>query len=59
MTLNDIHVRAVNGDRRIRVIGRMRGYWYEDRVLNFVSEYGHCECTVIEETNEMITVKID
>ena len=57
-TLNDVHKKCVNGDRMIRIIGVVRGYWYEDRVLDVMNEYGHRECTVIDENDVMITVRV-
>ena len=59
LTLDEVHERAVNGDRRLRIIGVVRGYWYEDRVLEVMNKYGHRGCTVTDETDEMITIRMN
>ena len=57
-TLNEIHKRCVHGDRKLRVIGRCNGYWYEDHVLDFVGDHGNDEIQIMDEDDEMVTVKL-
>ena len=57
-TLNEAHERCVDGDRILRIQGELKGYWYEDHVLDYVSEHGNDDIWITDETDEMVTVVI-
>ena len=57
-TLNEAHERCVNGDRKLRVIGRCCGYWYQDHVLDFVNDYGNKKIRIVGEDDAMVTVQL-
>ena len=58
ITLDEIHARAVDGDRKLRIKGQCNGYWYEDHVLDYVGDHKNDKCVVVDETDEMITVEV-
>jgi len=58
ITLDEVHARAVDGDRKLRIIGAETGYWYEDHILDYVGAHKYSECAIVNETDEMITVEV-
>ena len=57
-TLNEAHERCVDGDRILLIQGELKGYWYEDHVLDYVNEHGNDDIWITDETDEMVTVVI-
>ena len=57
-TLNEAHESCVDGDRILRIQGELKGYWYEDHVLDYVSKHGNDDIWITDETDEMVTVVI-
>ena len=58
LTIREAHERCVDGDRIFRVIGQVKGYWYEDQVLDYVREYGFMNCAITDETDEIVTAML-
>lgn len=58
MTINEAHMRATAGDRMLRIKGHCTGLWYQDHILEFVSEHKDDECRVLLENKQLITVEL-
>lgn len=58
MTLDMAHSMAVIGDRKITIRGEISGKWYEDHILDYLSEHRDDEVEVVhEDTDEIVVIK--
>lgn len=58
LTLNEAHELCVKGDRILRIPGELKGRWFEDHVLDYVSKHEIDDIWITDETDEMVTVVI-
>lgn len=59
MTIDQAHLIATSGDRIFHVEGHVRGEWYSDRVLEFLSEHRKDKCEVIHKSDHIISVRLE
>lgn len=58
MTIDQAHMIATSGDRIFHVEGHVRGEWYSDHVVEFVSAHKDEKCEVTLKTEQIISVRL-